>query len=149
MNLITSKEAANTVFVTVGMISYWIRKGYLQKHYTGSSTYNYLVDLDEVLSIVQTSKDRLKSKHEGLISPKHAAEILWVGVAEIRYYVRKGYLKKHYVLGNNYNYLVEESEVRKQPLLIGQRVDSRIPKLKEHASNQRRDRRGWFLTTKE
>ena len=145
MNLVTPSEAAKAVFVATSMIGYWVKKGRVQKHYVLNNKRNYLVDLDEVKK-AQAWKEELKSSlPENLISRKEAADLLWVTETEIGYYARMGYIKKYYVFGNKYHYLVDRDEVKAQPKLIDGRVEARNPRLREHALSQKRDDRGWFL----
>ena len=146
MNLVTPKEAAKAVFVTGGMISYWIRKGLVKKHYVLGHQRQYLVDLDEIKAAQNFCRNRFSSQPEkNLVTPREAADILWVGVAEIRYYARMGYIKKHYVFGNDYHYLVDLDEVKAQPREMKKRMDSRKPVLREYALKHPKDERGWFV----
>lgn len=150
MNLVTSQEAANAVYVSHGMIPYWIRKGLVKKHYVLNSKRRYLVDLDEVRAAQEFCRTRFDSQPEkNLVTPKEAAEYLWVGIAEIRYYARKGYIKKHYVFGNDYHYLVDLDEVKAQPREMKKRIAARNPRLREHALSQPKDSRGWFIKTEQ
>jgi hypothetical protein len=148
MRLITPMEASQAVYVTRGMIHYWVRKGRVQKHYTEGNSYNYLVDLDEVIKAQNWKEELMKTFPKDLITRNQAADLLWVSASEISYYARKGYIQKYYVLGNSKNYLVSESEVRQQPKLIPLRVEARNPILRQHALNQPKDSRGKFLTPK-
>jgi hypothetical protein len=59
--LVSRKEAAKRAFVVVAMVSYWAQKGYIKKHYVFGNTYNYLVDLNEVLAQHELGRER-KSK---------------------------------------------------------------------------------------
>lgn len=146
MNLVTPKEASLAVYVTTGMIAYWIRKGQVKKHYVLNNNRQYLVDLDEVRQAQQFSKVRFNSQPEkNLVTPKEAAEYLWVGIAEIRYYARKGYIKKHYVLGNDYHYLVDLDEIKAQPVEMKKRMEGRKPVLRQYALNHPKDQRGLFV----
>lgn len=56
--LVVRKFAAQQAGVGQNMISYWARRGYITKYYTFGNTYNYLVDLDEVLAQRELSYDR-------------------------------------------------------------------------------------------
>lgn len=149
MQLVTPTEAANAVFVTKGMISYWIRKNRVQKHYVpNGNKRNYLVDLDEVKQASKWKEALFETLPENLITRQEAAELLWVGENEISYYARMGYITKHYVLGNKYHYLVDRDEVKAQADLIPQRLDARKPVLREFALKQPKDKNGKFLPTK-
>ncbi len=146
MNLVTPKEASLAVYVTTGMIAYWIRKGQVKKHYVLNNNRQYLVDLDEVRHAQQFSKVRFNSQPENnLVTPKEAAEYLWLSIGEIRYYVRKGYIKRHYVLGNDYNYLVDLDEVKAQPVETKKRMEGRKPVLRQYALNHPKDQQGLFI----
>lgn len=145
MNLVTPKQASLAVYVTTGMIAYWIKKGQVKKHYVLNSNWKYLVDLDEVRAAQDFSRTRFDSQPDkNLVTPKEAADYLWVGIAEIRYYARMGYIKKHYVFGNDYHYLVDLDEIKAQPEQMKQRIESRKPVLREHALRHPKDERGWF-----
>jgi DNA-binding transcriptional MerR regulator len=148
MALVTPKQAASSVFVTRSMIVYWVKKGLVKKHYTEGNNYNYLVDLDEVELASKGRAGLIDSQPKNLITRQEAADLLWVSEQEISYYATKGYIKRHYVLGNSHHYLVDRDEVLAQPKLIDKRVESRKPRLRELALNRKKDRRGWFLPVK-
>jgi len=138
MNLVTAKEAANTFYVTYSMVAYWIKKGKVKKHYVLGSTWQYLVDLEEV-ELASKGMDGMKSNApSNLITREEAAQLLWTSKESIGYYVRMGYIKRHYVLGNNYHYLVDRSEVLAQLDLMQDRLDSRKPALRVKAKKQKR-----------
>ena len=136
--LVTPREAASRLFVTTGMIGYWIRKGRLTKHPIGGR--NYLVDLDEA---ERASKWR-EYLDENLVTPNEAADMIGVGVRQISYYAKMGYVKKHYVLGNSKHYMVDKNEVLEQPRRIAEMLASeeRKARLRKIAANQPRDSRG-------
>jgi transposase len=70
--LVTPRQAAKELYVSIGMIGYWIRKGRLRKHPTGSR--NYLVDLDEAR---RASKwNRMEGIPDNLITVSEAAEMI-------------------------------------------------------------------------
>lgn len=148
MNLVTPKEASKEVYVSVSMIRYWVKKGKVKKHYKTENEYFYLVDLDEVKQASKGMQGLIESAPKNLITRKDAADLLWVTETEISYYASMGYIKRHYVLGNKYNYLVDKDEVKAQVKLIPERIEARKPRLREHALSQPKDRRGWFLPTK-
>ena len=149
MQLVTPTEAANAVFVTKGMISYWIRKDRVRKHYVeNGNKRNYLVDLGEVKQASKWKDTLMDTLPENLITRQEAAALLWVGENEISYYARMGYITKHYVLGNKYHYLVDRDEVQAQVKLIPQRVEARKPVLREYALKQPKDKRGRFIPQK-
>jgi hypothetical protein len=138
MNLVTAKEAAKTFYVTHSMVAYWIKKGKVKKHYVLGSTWQYLIDLDEV-EIASKGMDGIKANApDNLITREEAARLLWTSKESIGYYVRMGYIKRHYVLGNNYHYLVDRDEVLAQLDSIQERLDSRKPALRVKAKNQKR-----------
>jgi hypothetical protein len=68
----------------------------------------------------------------------------------ISYYARRGYIKKYYVFGNDYHYLVSKSEVLAQVEEIQKRVAEHGEKLRKHylANPQMKDRHGKFIPTK-
>jgi DNA-binding transcriptional MerR regulator len=138
MNLVTAKEAANTFYVTYSMVAYWVKKGKVKKHYVLGSTWQYLVDLEEV-EIASKGMDGIKSNvPSNLITREEAAKLIWTSKESIGYYVRMGYIKKHYVFGNNYHYLVDREEVLAQLDSMQERLDSRKPLLSIKAKTQRR-----------
>lgn len=145
MNLVPVKEAAKAVYVTKEMVGYWIRKGHVAKHPIPGSQRNYLVDLDEVKAAQAYSKVRFKSRpEEGLITRTEAAKLLWVSVGEISHYIREGYLTKHYVVGNDYNYMLSLEEVKAVPDRIHERMENRKPVLRELALKAPRMPHGGF-----
>ena len=109
-NLVTPKKAAEKVFVTRGMIFYWIRKGRVKKHYVLEHGYNYLVDLNEVIAATEGHKANAKN-YPNLITVAEAAKLVFVSEPSIRYYVSRGYLQRHRVLENQKYYLVDKDEV--------------------------------------
>jgi hypothetical protein len=78
------------------------------------------------------------SMPDNLITREEAAELLWTSKESIAYYVQKGYIKRHYVFGNNYHYLVDREEVLAQQYLIQERLDARKPALSIKAKQQSR-----------
>jgi len=93
------------------------------------------------------SKLSITKEHReaGLITRKEAGDLLWVNETVISYYASKGYIKKHYVFGNNHHYLVSKAEIQEQVKLIPQRIEARKPALRAHALSQKKDARGWFM----
>lgn len=138
MNLVTAKEAAKAFYVTHSMIAYWIRKGKVKKHYVLDSTWRYLVDLEEVRVASKGMEGIKESMPDNLITREEAAELLWTSKESIAYYVQMGYIKRHYVFGNDYHYLVDRDEVLAQQYLIQERLDARKPALRIKAKQQRR-----------
>lgn len=47
--LVTRKSAAGSANVSLTMIAYWAKRGYIKKYYVFGNKYNYLVDLNEVM----------------------------------------------------------------------------------------------------
>jgi hypothetical protein len=78
---------------------------------------------------------------DNLITVSEASEMLGVVPREISYYANKGYIQKHYVLGNSLHYLVDINEVLEQPERIAKMYGSEERKayLREVASRQKRD----------
>jgi DNA-binding transcriptional MerR regulator len=142
--LVTPKEAASRLYVTIGMIAYWIRKGRLHKHYLEGNTRNYLVDLEEAKRAANWHNLRYVGLPEHLVTPSEAADAIGVGTREIGYYARMGYIQKHYVLGNNHHYLVDINEVLEQPERIAKmyRSEERKAHLRMIAKAQPRDKTG-------
>jgi predicted site-specific integrase-resolvase len=138
MNLVTPKEAAKASYVTLGMIAYWIRKGRVKKHYVLDSTWRYLVDLDEIKKASKGMEGMKADAPPNLITREEAAQLIWTSKGSIGYYVRMGYLKRYYVLGNRYHYLVDRDEVISQIGLMQERNDSRKPLLSKKAKLQNR-----------
>lgn len=143
MNLVKTEEAAKAFYVTRGMIAYWVRKGWVQKHYVLGHKRNYLVDLDEVKKASKGVEGIKQTVPENLITREEAGKLIWVSKASIGYYARMGYIKKHYVLGNKYHYLVDRDEVLAQVELVQKRLNDRRPKLSQKAKNQKRVGSKW------
>lgn len=140
--LVTPRQAAESLFVTVGMIGYWIKKGRLKKHPLNGR--NYLVDLNEARLASKWRERLFEELPENLVTPAYAAKSIGVGVREIGYYAKMGYIQKHYVLGNDHHYLVDLNEVSKQPDRIYEmyRSEERKDKLRKIAKSQPRDKSG-------
>lgn len=152
MQLVTSKEAAKRVFVTRSMISYWVRKGRVKKYPIDGMTRNYLVDLDEVKLAGNWKEALVESLSEDtdLITREEAARLLSVEDTVISYYARRGYIKKYFVFGNDYHYLVSRAEILSQIEETQKRIEKHAQQLREHylANPQMKDRHGKFIPTK-
>jgi DNA-binding transcriptional MerR regulator len=149
MRLVRIKEAAEAAYVTGSMICHWVRTDRLVKYPIAGYKNRYEVDLDEVLRVSRV--DKFQEKCVGnLITPTEAASLLYVGTRMISYYVKRGYIKPHYVFGNNKHYLVDREEILAQPALILERSrhTHRIEELKKQEREQPRDSRGhWAKRT--
>lgn len=143
VELVTAKEAGKALYVTVGMIHYWIRKGRLKK-YKDPNGWNFLVDLDEARSASKWL-NRVLENHPDLITLDEAAEMLYLNRRALNYHINQGRLQKYYVLGNNKYYLVHKDEVTK--LFYREsfyKNEERNQKLRERALTQKKDSRGKF-----
>lgn len=149
MNLVTRKEAAKAIYMSEGILSYWARDGRLTKHRIPGKTRQYLVNLDEVKELATKSKRELLMKNipDNLITTLQASKLLYVTDRQICYYAKQGYIKRHYVLGNDVHYLVDREEVLAQESLIEDRLRhaDRIDELREQATKMKRDSRGWWI----
>jgi hypothetical protein len=150
MQLVTPKVAAKEVFVTGSMISYWVKKGRVKKYPIEGMSRNYLVDLDEVRKAFNWKNEIIENRNDDLISRSEAAALLYVEETVISYYARRGYIKKYYVFGNDFHYLVSKSEVLAQVEEIQKRIAEHADKLRKHylANPQMKDRHGKFIPTK-
>ena len=150
MNLMTTQQAADLIYSTRATLRYWVKKGMLKK-YPSPDGYSrrYLIDFDEVEKLFsQDWKERARENlPDNLISRKEAAKLLWINERSIAYYVRRKHLKKYYVFGNDYNYLLDRDEVLAQPKLYPERMEARKPRLREAAikQNQARNEHGKFI----
>lgn len=143
MQLLTPKEVAKELFVTVGMIHYWIRKGRLKKHPT-SNGYNYLVDLEEA-RFASNWKKNVAEANPDLITKKEAADMLFLTERSVSYHISVGHLKRYYVLGDNRHYLLHKDEVVE--LLYSEpyyKNEDRNEKLRQLALKQKKDKKGKF-----
>ena len=75
---------------------------------------------------------------QGLVLRKVAAREAGVTTGMITYWARKGYIKKHYVFGNQYNYLVDLHEVLAQ-YELGIERKSKLYNLNWHLQLRGRD----------
>jgi hypothetical protein len=116
MELLPAKEIAEKLGVDVAMIHYWTKKGRIVKHQPDPTKRRFFFDIEQVRAIQgQSMYDGIP---DNFITRKEAGDYLWVTDAEIGYYTRRGYLTKHYVLGNDYNYMLDEAEVKKVPEIM-------------------------------
>lgn len=149
MNLVTRKEAAKAIYMSEGIIAYWIRLGRLKTYPVPGSSRKHLIDLDQTKELAQRNKRDILMKDvpSNLISTKEAGRLIYVTDRQICYYAGRGYIKKHYVLGNDRHYLVERDEVLAQIDLIPVRLRHRdnIEVLREKATKMKRDARGWWM----
>lgn len=149
MKLVTRKEAAKTIYMSEGILSYWVREGRLTKHPIPGRNRTYLVNLDEVKELASRNKRDLlmKSIPDNLITTREAGRLLSVTDRQICYYASRGYIAKHYVLGNDRHYLVDRDEVLAQIDLIDDRLrhTHRIDELREQATKMKRGTNGWWV----
>lgn len=143
VKLVTPKEAAKTLFVTVGMVHYWIRKGRLKK-YQNSNGWNFLVDLEEARFASKWKRNILNTNPD-LITRGEAADMLFLSERSVSYHVSVGHLKKYYVLGDSKHYLLHRDEVTelfyREPFY---KNEVRNEKLRQLALKQKKDSRGKF-----
>lgn len=149
MNLVTRKEAAKAIYMSEGILTYWIRLGRLDTHPVAGSSRKHLVDLDQAIELSQKTKRAILRKDisNNLISTQEAGRLIYVTDRQICYYANRGYINKHYVLGNDRHYLVDRDEVLAQVDLIPDRLRHRnnIDALRERATKMKRDSRGWWI----
>jgi hypothetical protein len=143
VDLVTAKEAGKALYVTVGMVHYWIRKGRL-KRYQNPNGWNFLVDLNEA-RLASKWLDRVLEVHPDLITLGEAADMLYLNRRALNYHINQGRLQKYYVLGNDKYYLVHRDEVTE--LFYREsfyKNEERNQKLRERALTQKKDSRGKF-----
>lgn len=149
MNLVTRKEAAKAIYMSEGIIAYWVRLGRLKTYPIASSSRKHLVNLDEAKELSRKTKRAILRSDipSNLISTQEAGALIYVTDRQICYYASKGYIKKHYVLGNDRHYLVDKNEVLAQVDLIPDRLRHRgnIEDLRKRATKMKRDSRGWWM----
>ena len=135
--------------MSVGTLSYWVRDGRLTKYPIEGVKREYLVNLDEVKQLATKSKRGLLMENlpENLITTQLAGELLSVTDRQICYYANRGYITKHYVLGNDRHYLVDKDEVLAQMDLVEDRLRhvGRIDELREQATKMKRSTNGWWV----
>ena len=142
MDLVTPKVAAEQFGVTTSMIWYWLKKGRIKRYPIEGRPRNYLVSLNEVWEAVEWKANLLDS-YPDLVTREEAASLIGVSPHQISYYVKMGYLKAHYVLGNGKQFLVERERVLEQPQRIADMYShpERKKKLRALALSQPRDGR--------
>ncbi len=111
MRLVTVRQACNELFVSVGLVQYWVRTGRLQKHtYTltpGSakvkkrtvSHSRYLVDIEEAFKLLRNRAEadlKLLNNDKRLLRPREVAKILDVRLERVYSWTRRFKLKKYY-----------------------------------------------------
>lgn len=150
MRLVRIKEAAKVAYVTDSMVCHWVRTGRLLRYPLPGFKNRYQVDLDEVLRVSKTSKFTEK-RTDNLITRVEAAELAYVGDRMISYYVKMGYVKAHYVFGNNKHYLVDRNEILAQRELMPDRIKhtARLEELSRQAKEMPRDSRGFWAKQSE
>lgn len=124
MQLVTVDSAAEHLYVTRGMIHYWVRLGKLEKYpylLTASSararkrlysTTRFLVDLDEAIEI-QRGADKTKEEHSDkrLLTAREISTILNTTPELVRSWVREFKLTKYYKTGSTHSYYLDGDEV--------------------------------------
>lgn len=111
MRLVTVTQVSKELFVSVGLVQYWVRTGRLQKHAyvltPGSakvrkrtvSHYRYLLDIDEAAKLLRNrAESDLKLLHSDkrLLRPKEIAKILDVNLERVYSWVRRFELTKYH-----------------------------------------------------
>jgi DNA-binding transcriptional MerR regulator len=82
-----------------------------------------------------------------MLTPEEAADYMGVVTRMISYYVKMGYIKAHYVLGNNKFYLVDRHEIDTLIPQIEERRHhvQRIDELKQQERNTPKDSNGKWM----
>jgi predicted site-specific integrase-resolvase len=144
--LMSMKNASIEADVSYSMITYWVGKGHIQKFKKEGFVRQFYVDVDDVLAVKGKDKFQLilAEQPDNLITPEEASELLWVVPRMISYYVKKGYVKAHYVFGNDHHYLVDREEIKAQARLIEFRTrhQHRLDELREQERNMKKDSQG-------
>lgn len=111
MRLVTVRQACSELFVSYGLVQYWVRTGRLQKHTyvltPGSakvrkrtvSNYRYLVDVDEARKLLRNQAEadlKLLNKDKRLLRPREVSKILDVKIERVYSWTRRFELKKYY-----------------------------------------------------
>lgn len=146
--LVTPKIAASSNYVTRPMIDYLIKKGRIKKYPIAGTSRNYLVDIVEVVAALNWKNGLINDLSDDLITRKEAADELSIAESVISYYVRCGYITKHYVFGNNYHYLVSRKEIAEIPGGIENRLIVHSEKLRKQLleNPQPKDKNGRFIS---
>lgn len=126
MRLVTAKQAASELYVTVGMIHYWIRTGRLEKYpylmTPGSararkrlySTSRFLVDIDEAKLVPQNKSAadlKLLNSDKRLLRVSEIAKILDVREDRVRLWAKSFGLKKYYLPTSPSYYFLDGDEL--------------------------------------
>ena len=109
----TAKKIAEHLFVSRETINYWHRIGRLTRHQPNPSKRRYFYSLPE--AIAASKIDMFSGKAPNLITREEATYLLGVSQSAISRYCKMGYLNKHYVVGNNYSYMIDRDEVLDVP----------------------------------
>jgi predicted site-specific integrase-resolvase len=146
--LVTPKIAASSNYVTVSMIGYLVKKGRINKYPIHEASRNYLVDIVEVDRALNWKNNLIDDLSNDLITRKEAADELGIAESAISYYVRCGYITKHYVFGNNYHYLVSRKEIFNIPDEIKKRLTAHSENLRKHLLDnpQPKNKNGRFIS---
>lgn len=125
MRLVTAKEAAATVKVSISTIQHWLRTGKIKKHpyqlikksqrarRQEFATRRFLVDLDEVIANGPgplMSEVREQHPDLRLLTNRQVSKIIDRGEEAVRQYVRRFGLRKYHY-GNNGQYLIDGDEL--------------------------------------
>jgi hypothetical protein len=127
MRLVTVSQACSELFVSVGLVQYWVRTGRLQKHtYTltpGSakvkkrtvSHYRYLVDIDEARKLLRNGAEaelKLLNSDKRLLRPREVATILDVTIERVHGWAKRFNLRKYYpIAGVRGEYFLDGDEL--------------------------------------
>jgi hypothetical protein len=127
MRLVTVRQACNELYVSVGLVQYWVRTGRLAKHTypltplsakvkkrTVSLT-RYLVDVDAARKLLRNEAEaELKLLHSDkrLLRPREVSKILDVRHERVLSWTRRFNLKKYYpVAGVRGEYFIDGDEL--------------------------------------
>jgi predicted site-specific integrase-resolvase len=116
MELMTAKKIAEHLFVSRETINYWHKIGRLTRHQPNPASRRYFYSLPEAIAASKT--DMFSGKAPNLITREEATYLLRVSQSAISRYCKVGYLTKHYVVGNNYSYMLDREEVLDVPRKI-------------------------------
>jgi len=129
MELLSARKVAKALGVDVAMVHYWTKKGRLTRYQPDLTKKRFFYDIEEVRAV--QGRTMYDGVPDNFITRKEAADYLWVQAPQIGYYTRRGYLTKHYILGNDYNYMLDEAEVKNVPKILQDIEMRRIANLKK------------------
>lgn len=136
------------------LLLHYVRLGRITAHPRGGHYKKlFFVDVDEAREVLNKPflHHLIKDLPENMVTCKEAAKRLKLSESTIKNYLKKGYIKKHYIEGSDKYFVVDMNELTSNSARVdNRRLDrdkdlARLSKLRSHVSQLERDDKGRFI----